>query len=373
MSIEIRELKNKKELKAFVKFHWKLYKGVAQFVPPMMDFEMSTLSSDKNPAFKHSQGRFWMAFKDEKPVGRIAGIVHGEESKKEKKIRFGWVDFIDDYEVSKALFDTVEKWGKSEKLELIHGPLGFTDLDFEGILVNGFNQISTQATTYNFPYYQAHFEHHGFQKAVDWTETRIKVPEGIGDKLNRSAKLIESRYGFKLKSFKSGKEIKQYGNQVFDLLNEAYSHLYGYYELTDEQVEYYIESYFGFVKKDLVAMVVDSEDKVIGFAITFPSLSKAFQKAKGQLFPFGFIHVLKAFFFNDTIDFFLIAAKKEHQKKGVHALLWSSLYAAMMKHDIKYVFSGQMIEDNNKVHNLLSDYESSMDEEIRRRCYTKKL
>ena len=371
MPIEIQEITSKKGLKDFVRFQWKLYKGVAPYVPPVMDFELSALSKEKNPAFEHSEGRFWLAYKDGEAVGRVAGIIHGAEAEKEKKIRFGWIDFIDDYNVSKALIDTVQEWGKSEDLEVIHGPLGFTDLDFEGTLISGFNQMATQATLYNYPYYQDHFENMGFEKAVDWTETRIKVPPGIGGDLNRAADLIGRRYGMQIKKFKSGKEILKYADQVFELLNESYSHLYGYYPLSEKQIKYFIDQYFGFVVKDMVALVTDKEDRVIGFAVTFPSLSKAFKKAKGSLYPFGFLHVLKAFYFNDTVDFFLVAAKKEYQNKGLHALLWSSLYEAFVKHKIKYVFSGQMLEANKNVNNLLTKYESAKDEEIRRRCFTK--
>ncbi|MFT7028917.1 MAG: hypothetical protein ACJA2C_000296 [Marinoscillum sp.] len=373
MSVEIKELHTKKELKSFVRFQWGLYKGVDPFVPPILELEMSTLSSDKNPGFEHNKARFWLAYQNGKAVGRIAGILHGEESIKEKKIRFGWIDFIDDLEVSSALIEVVNDWGKEVGLTTIHGPMGFTDLDFEGVLISGFNQISTQATLYNYPYYQTHFEKIGFTKAVDWVETRIKVPLGIGGQLERSAQLVEKRYGFHSITFKSGKEILKYADSVFKLLNDSYSHLYGYYPLSENQIKYFIEAYFGFVQKDMVALVVDDQDEVIGFAITFPSLSKAFKKAGGHMYPFGFLHVLKAFYFNDTLDFFLVAAKKELHKKGLHALLWNSIYKALMKHNIKYIFSGQMLEDNLNVNNLLTKYESAMDEEIRRRCFTRSI
>ncbi len=376
MTVEVREITDKKGLKEFIKFQWKLYEGVDCFVPPLINFEMSTFSKKKNPAFKHSQGRFWMAFKNSQAVGRIAGIIHGAESKESKHIRFGWVDFIDDREVSEALIQTVEDWGKSEGLDKIHGPLGFTDLDFQGMLVNGFNQMATQATLYNFPYYQHHLEALGFTKAVDWTEARLKIPmrdEKLTEDLDRKAALVSKRYGIHIKEFKSGKEILQYGDQFFDLLNNTYSHLHGFYKLSDEQVQYFIDSYFGFVKKDFIVMVVDDNDQLVGAAITFPSLSKAIKKAKGRMFPFGFLHILKAFYSNDTIDFFLVTVKEEYQKKGFHALLWKRLYEAMRKHNIQYLFSGQMLETNDNVNNLWAKYPSAKDEEIRRRCFIKKI
>lgn len=374
MSVEVREISDKKGIKNFIKFQWELYQGVPQFVPPMMEFEMSTFSKDKNPAFKHSQGRFWMAYKNGKPVGRIAGIIHGEESKSTKHIRFGWIDFIDDKEVSKALIETVQNWGKEQGLKKIHGPLGFTDLDFEGMLIEGYNQIATQATLYNYPYYPEHLKQLGFEPTVDWTEARIKIPlddRAYLDGMSRKADLLAKRYNMKIKEFKSGKEILKYADEFFELLNEAYGHLYGFHKLSEEQIKYFIDSYFGFVQKDFILMAVDENDKVIGAAITFPSLSKAFQKAKGKMYPFGFIHVLKSFYKNDTIDFFLIAVKKEYQKKGVHALLWKRLLWACEKHKIKYIFSGQMLEQNSNVNNLWAQYESVKDEEIRRRCFVK--
>lgn len=376
MSIEIKELTSKKEIKQFIKFQWGLYRGVQQFVPPMMEFELGTFDKKKNPAFKTTQGRFWMAYKEGKAVGRIVGIIHNEEAKEDKRIRFGWIDFIDDIDVSTALINTVEEWGKTEGLETIHGPLGFTDLDFEGTLVEGFNQMSTQATMYNFPYYKDHFEKLGFVKAVDWTEARIKVP--LGDKaleadLDRKANIVSNRYGMHIKEFKSGKEILKYADDFFELLNNTYGHLYGFHKLTNEQVNYFIDSYFGFVQKDFILMIVDDEDKLVGAAITFPSLSKAFKKAKGHMYPFGFIHVLKAFYKNDILDFFLIAAKEEYQRKGFNALLWKRLFWACNKHKIKEIWSGQMLETNDNVNNLWSKYQSAKDEEIRRRCFTKSI
>lgn len=376
MNISIKEITDKKGLKEFVKFQWRLYKGVDQYVPPILSMELSTLLWDKNPAFKGSKARYWMAYKNDQAVGRIAGIIHGQEAKEHQKIRFGWIDFVDDMEVSKALIHQVQEWANSEGLTQIHGPLGFTDLDFEGMLIDGFNQKATQATLYNFPYYKNHLEALGFEKAVDWTEGRIKVP--LGDKkltadLDRKATIVSERYGMKIKEFKSGKDILKYADQAFELLNESYSHLYGYYKLSDEQIKYFIDAYFGFVQKDFILMVVDEDDRLVGFAITLPSLSKAFQKAKGYLYPFGFIHVLKAFYKNDTVDFFLIAAKHEYQRKGFNALLWKRLLWACNKHGIKEIHSGQMLEENTHVNNLWTKYESATDEEIRRRCFIKSI
>ncbi|RED98007.1 GNAT family N-acetyltransferase [Marinoscillum furvescens] len=372
MSVSLLEVTTKKQLKDFIKFQWKLYAGVKQFVPPILSMELSTLSWDKNPAFKHSKAKYWIAYKGKKAAGRIAGIIHGAEAKEHQKIRFGWIDFIDDFEVSSALIHQVMEWGSSEGLNKIHGPLGFTDLDFEGSLIEGFNQTATQATLYNFPYYKDHFEKLGFTKAVDWTESRIKVPLGdekLAEDLNRKANIVSERYGMQIKEFKSGKEILKYADQAFELLNDTYGHLYGYYKLSDEQIKYFIDAYFGFVQKDFILMVVDENDRLVGFAITLPSLSKAFQKAKGHLYPFGFIHILKAFYSNDIVDFFLIAAKPEYQRKGFNALLWKRLFWACNKHGIKEIHSGQMLEENTNVNNLWAKYESAKDEEIRRRCF----
>jgi len=372
--LSVHELSTKKELKAFIKFPSLLYKGVKEYVPPIVSFELSTLSQTKNPAFDHCEAKYWVVKQHHKIVGRIAGIILNVEAQEKKHIRFGWVDFIDDEKVSKLLFDTVIEWGKSKKLEKIHGPLGFTDLDFEGALVEGFDELATQATIYNFPYYIKHYEKWGFTKACDWLEYRFSPPKEIDQRLLRTANMVAKRSGFEAKTFQKSKEILKYSRQVFDILNEAYGHLYGYYPLSQKQIDYFTKMYFGFVKKEFVSIIVDKNDEVAAFALSLPSLSTAFQKAKGALFPFGFVSVLKAMKNNDVVDMFLIATRPKFQKQGASALLFQQLNQAYVSQNVKRVVTGPMLEENLNVINLWSDYIKQEDSAtLRRRCYIKSI
>lgn len=372
MPITLREVTTKKELLQFIKFPFKLYKGNPFYVTPIIDFELSTLLKDKNPAFDHCEACYWVAEKDGEIVGRIAALTHGTEYKEEKLVRFGWVDFIDDLEVSMALFSEAENWAASKGAVGVHGPLGFTDLDFEGALVSGFEKLATQATIYNYPYYAKHFEQLGYRKAVEWVELRGEIPPAVPERLVRGAQLASDRYGLSLKKFNKAKEIKEYAKDIFRVLNESYKHLYGYHPLTEKQVVYYTEQYFGFVRKEFISVVVDREDKVVGTAVTLPSLSKAFQKAKGSLYPFGFIHVLRAFYFNDYLDLFLIGVDPRYKNQGANALIFNDLIATCIKKGVKRFGTGPMLEDNNGVLNLWGDL--NMEEiSIRRRCFIKDL
>ena len=306
MAITIEQIPaEKKHLKSFIKFPFDLYKGNPYYVPPIIDFELSTLLPSKNPAFDNCEASYWIAKKDGKIVGRIAGIIHPTEMKEKSLARFGWIDFIDDKEVSRLLINTVSDWATQKGAKALHGPLGFTDLDFEGSLISGYDKLATQATIYNHPYYADHYDSMGFEKAVDWIEVRGKVPEEISSRQERKVSLIANRFGLKAKKFKNAKAILPYAKGAFDVLNKAYSKLYGYHPLSEKQIKYYIDQYFGFVIKEFVSIIVNDKDEVVALAISFPSLSKAFQKAKGSLFPFGFIHLLKAFRFNKHVDLFL--------------------------------------------------------------------
>lgn len=373
MAVEIKEVGSKKELKQFIRYPFKLYKGVHQFVPPLVSFEIGTLSREKNPSFDHCDARYWMAYKDGEVVGRIAGIVHHQEAKEKSMIRFGWIDFIDAHEVSAALINQVEKWGKEKGLTSIQGPMGFTDLDFQGALIDGFDQTMTQATLYNFPYYKEHFEYLGFGKAVDWVEYRKKMTDGAPMDTDK-VKILCEKYAMSVKKFKNNKELLQYAPGIFNLLNETYSHLHGFYPLSQKQIDHFIEQYFGFVKRDFVIVIVDQNDQVIGFAITFPSLSRALQKAKGSLFPFGFIHLLKAFYSNTIADLFLIAAKDGYKNRGTNALIWTELYKSYEKFGIREVYTGQMLEENVNVLNLGLRFDDVFPgSQIRRRCFIKSI
>lgn len=374
MAIEIREVKTAKDLQSFIKFPFGLYKNNPYWVPPLVQFEESTLNKTKNPAFEYCEAAYWLAVDNGTIVGRIAGILHGLEVKEKQLVRFGWVDFVDNREVSQKLIDTVIEWARAKNIKGIHGPLGFTDLDFEGTLIEGFDQLATQATIYNFPYYKDHFDAMGFEKACDWVEGRGMVPKEVPKRLKRTAEIIEGRFKFKVKDFKRNKDLLQYAHSIFDILNESYANLYGYYRLSEKQVEYYIKQYFGLVRKEYVSVIVNEADEAIGFAICFPSFSEAFQKARGHLFPFGFIHVLKDFYFNKTLDMFLIGVRPEYQKLGANVLIFKSMWENFIKTGATRVVTGPMLEENFGVLNLWNEH---MNEEnriaIRRRCFIKQI
>ena len=371
MSIIIEEV-NPKKLKPFIKFPFELYKGNPYYVPPIIDFELSTLSPKKNPAFSHAKAKYWLAKMDGKTVGRIAGIILDMEAEEKGLMRIGWVDFIDDPEVSKALFETAIEWGKTFGIKGVHGPMGFTDLDFEGLLIEGFDQLASQAAIYNYPYYKDHFERFGFEKACDWVEVHGTLPP-MPKRLQRTAEIVSSRFKLTSKKFKKTKDLLPFGKGVFDVLNESYKDLYGYYPLTDQQIDYYIKLYFGFIRKEFVSIIVNEKDEVVAFAISLPSLSKAFQKAKGHLYPFGFISVLKAFYSNQHLDMFLIGVKPAYQKMGANAVIFHDILNVYTQKGVNYVSTGPMLENNRGVLNLWNDYQDHLKEVVRRRCFIKRM
>lgn len=372
-SVSIKEVLTKGDLKDFIKFPIALYKGNPYYVPPIISFEISTLSSSKNPAFERDEARYWLAYQHGKIVGRVAGILIKPELESEQKVRFGWIDFIDDYEVCKILLDTVSEWGKEKGATRLHGPMGFTDLDFEGALVEGYDQVATQATIYNSPYYIDHYKTYGLEKAVDWIEARGYVPPSIPEVLSRSAKFVQDRFKLRVLKFKRSKHIFKHAFGVIELLNRTYHNLYGYYPLTKKQIQYYVDLYFGFIRKEYVTIVVDQEDKIVCMAICMPSMSEAFQKANGSLFPFSFIKVLKDFFTKKHLDLFLIAVDPKYQKLGGSALIFNELLNSFIKQKIKTISTGPMLEENAGVQNLWNDYNDYKTGSIRRRCFIKKI
>ncbi len=353
MSIEVREVKTKKELKKFIKFQMKLYEGNPYYVPQLIRDEMEIFDRKKNPAYEIGDTKLFLAYKEGKIVGRIAALVNRAANKKynQKNLRFGWFDSINDIEVAKALFEKVEEWGRELGMETITGPQGFTDLDPEGMLIEGFEELQTIATIYNYPYYKELVEKLGFEKEIDYIEFQTKTPEDgkIPEKLLRTSKWVQERYGFKLMKFKNVKEAKKHGKELFDLLDEAYEELYGTSPLTEKQKEYYIKKYIPFVNPKLLEAVENDKGEMIGFMITMPSLSKAFQKAKGRLFPFGFIHILKALKTYEILDFYLAAVKKEYRGKGVDLLMVVDISQKSMEFGFKYAESNPELETNRKV------------------------
>ena len=372
MSLVLTEVKQKNILLKFIKFPFELYKNCPFYVPPLIDFELSSLTP-KNPAFEISQVKLLLALRDGVIVGRIAGIILDAEKEDKNMVRFGWIDFIDDKTVSTALIQGVIDWAKPFGITGIHGPLGFTDFDFEGTLIEGFDELATQVGIYNFPYYADHFKSLGFSKACDWIEGRGVVPKELPIRMVRSASLIKNRFKLQTKKIKSKSQIKTYSKGIFQTLNNSFTNLYGFYTLTDKQIDYYIDAYFGFVRKEFVTIIVNEKDEVVACAITLPSISRALQKAKGKLYPFGFVHLLKAFRNNDTLDMLLIAVNPQYQKLGASQLIFFELLSNFIEKKVGMVNSAIMLEDNHNVINLWNEFRGNVTAMIRRRCFIKSI
>lgn len=354
MSIVVKEVKSKKELKKFVKFNIDLYKDSPYHVPGLIDEEMNiTLNPKKNPAFKVCDAVLFLAYRGDEIVGRIAGIINRKSNEiwNQKNARFGFVDFIDDAEVVGALFGAVETWARNLGMTSLHGPMGFTDLDHEGMLVDGFDQMGTMAAIYNYPYYPAQMERMGYIKDQDWHEFKIYIPDGVPDKHLRVGEIVKKKYGLKVLKFKKKKEIWPYAYKIFDALNKAYTHLYGFAPLTEEQIEFYVKQYIPMIRLDMVVIIVREEDDVVvGFGISLPNLSEALGKAKGKLFPFGFIPLLKGMKAKPkVVDLYLMGVLPEYQNKGAVALIFNDLIPVYRDLGVIYAESNPELESNNAV------------------------
>jgi hypothetical protein len=374
MSVELRRVETKRQLKAFVRFPYAIYKGDPNWVPPLDMDDMTTLSRDKNPAFEYCEAEYWMAYRDGKAVGRIAGIINHRYIEKwgKKRARFGWIDFIDDIEVAGALLKAVEDWARAKGLEGLCGPLGFTDLDREGMLIEGFDRLGTYATNYNKPYYPRHMERLGYVKDVDWVEFRIKTPKEIPEKVRRVQEIITERTGVRVYEWKSKKQVERmFGGQIFSLIDEAYEHLYGTVPLTERQVQYYIKTYLGFVDPRFTKILVDGSDRLVGFGISMPSLSTAVQRARGRLFPLGWLYMLMAMRKPKVIDMYLVAVKRELQARGAIALIMNALNDSAIKAGVEYSETNVELETNIEVQGLWKDYDK--EQHKRRRAFIKAL
>lgn len=371
MAVEIKEVKNKRDLKSFVRFPFTLYKDSEYWIPPLIKNEMAVLDSEKNPDFEYCEAKYWLAYKDNQLVGRIAGIYNKKyiEKWKNKYANFSRFDFIDDEEVSKALLDQVEAWAKSKGMEGVHGPLGFTTFDQQAILIEGFDEMPTSASVYNYEYYPRHLDRLGCKKEVDYIEFQINVPKEIPEKAVRIANIVLKREKLKLIKSKSKRELFSYSKQLFDVINEAYKPLFYYVELTDKQMDRFIKKYVSFIKAEYILLVVDQKNKVIAFQVTMPSLSRAFQKAKGRLYPFGFIHFIKAIRNPKVLDLYLIGILPEYQGKGVNALFMKDLNQTALDNNILYGESNSELEENIKVQNIWKYYDSRQHK--RKRIYLK--
>lgn len=376
--ITIREVETKKELKKFIRFNYELYKDNPYSVPDLYEDMLNTFS-DKNAAMEFCKAKYFLAYNEKgEIVGRVAGIINEKANKKwdRKTVRFGWIDFIDDIEVSKALLDKVEQWGRENGMTEMQGPLGFTDMDAEGMLIEGFEELSTMATIYNYPYYPVHMEKLGFEKDADWIEMRLTVPRetGLPERLKRIAEIVMEKYNLSIKKYTSSKKIaKDYGQDIFELINEAFSPLFGYSELSQKQIDQYIKMFLPFLDLKLISLITEADGKLIGVGISMPSLSRALQKAKGKLFPFGWFHLLKALKWEKPkdLDLMLVAIKPEYQNKGVNSILFYDLLPIYIEEGYEYVETNVELETNTKVQSQWIYFERRQHK--RRRCFKKEL
>lgn len=356
MSVEIIPIKpTQKELAKFVGFGIDHYKGNPCFVPPLRQDDIDTLLPEKNPAFDFCEAQSFMAYRDGKPVGRITGIINKvvNERTGDPTVRFGFIEFIDDAEVCDALLDAVEEWGREKGMKHIVGPMGFTDMDHEGMLTFGFDEMGTMATIYNYPYYPTHMERRGMVPDAKWVEYRIDVPEQVPERIAKIADLVARRFKLSIPQIKSRKELKdRYGLPLFRLINEAYDKLYGYSPLTERQMKHYIDQYLGILNLNDICVIVNDSDELVGVGISVANFSKALRKSNGKLFPFGWWHLLRAMKGkNDTVDLLLVAIKSEYQGKGVNALLFTHLIEAYNRNGYKHAESNPELEENASVQN----------------------
>lgn len=373
MSLEIREIKSKKDLKKFISFPYGLYKNHKYYIPPLRMDEMDTLRPDKNPAYDFCDTRLIMALRDGKPVGRIAGIINRLFIDKwnQKHARFGWLDFIDDEEVADSLIGDIETWARGMGMTSLVGPLGFTDMDKEGMLIEGFEELGTMATYYNYPYYPRHMERLGYKKEADWVEYKVTIPKVMPEKVEKLAAIVAKRYKLQVLSDRTPKQLRPMAHEMFTLLNEAYTDLFGFVSLTDKQIELYTKQYIPYIKKGFLPVILAEDGKMVGFAVSMPSLSKALQKSNGRLFPMGIFHLLRAMSKNDLADLYLIAVRPDYQGKGLNAILMNEIFKAFTKHKIKWTESNVELEENVKIRSQWDYFESRQHK--RRRCFIKSL
>jgi len=360
MAIEIREVKTKKDLKKFIWFGINLYKNCEFAAPPLLMDDLLNLTKGSNPALDFCETAYFLAYKDGEIAGRIAGIINprANETWNQKYARFGWVDFIDDEQVTKALFNAVENWAKVKGMTSIHGPLGFTDFDHEGLLIEGYDKLGTLATIYNYPYYPTQVEKNGYVKDIDWNEYLITVPEVFPEKYFRIADIVKQKFNLTSKRFKSRKEVvNNYAQKIFDLLNICYKDLYGFTKLDDKQIHFYIKLYFSFFRLDTVSIVVDEKDDVVALGIAMPSFTKALQKAKGRLFPLGWFYMLRALKKNNLIDLYLMAVHPDYQNKGVNSIMFADMMPNAAKNGYKFAESNPELETNTRMSSQWGSFE----------------
>lgn len=377
MSVIIKKVTSKDDLMKFIQFGIDLYKGNEYFVPPLIYDERATLNRSKNPAFDHCDATYFLAYRDGEIVGRIAVIINYKSNERwnQKHARFGFVDFIDDEDVVDSLFGAAESWARSRGMEKIHGPLGFTDLDHEGMLIEGFDRMGTMATIYNYPYYQKHMERMGYVKDKDWVEFLIQIPPEVPERFSRMGEIVKKRFGLTVKHLQRKQDVYPYAREMFILINNAYKDLYGYVELSDKQIDYYVDMYIPMIRLDFVTLILRQNDnKLVGLGIGLPSMSDALRKAKGRFLPNGWYHLYKALKgngHNGVLDLLMIAVDPEYQGKGVNALMFNEFIPAANKLGMTKAESNIELEDNSKVHSMWNGLE--YEQHKRRRAFIKNI
>ena len=375
MAIEIKQVTTRRELKRFIRLNYEMYKDNAFAVPDLYEDMLKTFSRDKNPAFEFCEADYFLAYKEGRLVGRVAAIINRRANATWQKqtVRFGWIDFVDDEDVSRALIDTVAAWGRERGMTEMEGPLGFTDMDAEGMLTEGFDQLSTMATIYNYPYYPQHMERLGLTKAMDWIEMKLMVPPQVPDKYVRIAEIVKQKYNLHVRKLKSVREIKRtgIGQRIFDLINESYAPLFGYSQMTQAQIAQYVKEYLPILDLSLVTLIENEQDELVGVGISMASLSTALQRAKGKMFPLGWWHLAKALYWKKPpiVDLLLVAVKTEYQNKGVNALLFTDLIPQYIRHKFVWAETNPELEVNDKVQSQWQYLENYLHK--RRRCYRK--
>lgn len=365
MAIQIKTVTTRKDLKTFVRFANRLYKGNKYYVPSMPFDDLNTLDKKKNGAFDFSEAEYYLAYKDGNVVGRVAAIINykANEAWKVNQVRFGWFDFIDDLEVSKALLDAVIAFGKARGMTQIVGPLGFTDFDPEGMLVEGFDRVSTMALIYNHPYYPEHMKKHGYVKETGWVEYRITLPDELPEKHIKIAEIVKQKYNLRIvKKTKRQIRKEKYGHKLFKLINETYCVLYGYSLLSEKQIDQYVDVYLGLVDMEMLTFVEDPDGELIGAGITIPSMAEALQKCNGEIFPFGWYYLLKSMYWGkpDTLDMLLIGVRPDWQSKGVNSLVFIDLFQRYRKMGFKYAETNANLETNAKVQAMWTPFEKEL-------------
>lgn len=376
MALEIKEIRTKRELRGFIEFANDLYRDCPYYCPPLFFDEMNCFDKEKNPALEVCDFQLWMAYRDGKPVGRIAGIINRRANEKwgYKHVRFGWFDFIDDEEVSHALLDQVVAWGKERGMTALNGPVGFTDFDHEGLLLEGYDYLAVMASLYNYPYYVKHVEDYGLTKEADWVELQVFPPKECPQRIERIAELVKQRSKVRVVKVKNSRElVKRFGIEYMDVIDAAYQQLYNFQPMTDKQKNYYKDMYFPILNFDFVTLVVNEKEELVGVGLGMPNIAEALRKCGGKLLPFGWYHLLKALKAKqmESFSFLLIAVRPDYQDKGINALFLQDQIPIINRYGIKRLETTNMLETNTKVLDFFTQFDHKQHK--RHRAYIKSI